>query len=381
MGMNVSPSLRFLRNHIYNRFLNPKIKKPTFAYITIEAVCNSKCGYCDMWKTKKGNQPSTEEWKRIIDDIRGLGVVTLTFSGGEPFINKDIFELASYARSIGLATMVVTNLSLFKEDDIPKISESFDFFGTSIDSSRSEVYKETRGVDWLEKNKNNIKKITSGLAELKSSTAVCAMVTVSNRNADHMHETLHMVFDELNMDAISFNLLDPQGGIDASQFVPSQEQIENYKRIILDHKPCYPIMNSARYLQETGKFDYECNPWKCIQINHEGILMSPCLFINGGKFNLRENRLSDIWKKEDTQAIYEKFSACNKCNLGCVAEAAWSTYDMGFIVNESLRGIILPTLKRIKLRNQGIIKKMKCDFTYKTEPQNNPIDVLQAVLS
>src|SRR3989338_1581158 len=153
MGMNVSPSLRFLRNHIYNRFLNPKIKKPTFAYITIEAVCNSKCGYCDMWKTKKGNQPSTEEWKRIIDDIRGLGVVTLTFSGGEQFINKDIFELASYARSIRLATMVVTNLSLFKEDDIPKISESFDFFGTSIDSSRSEVYKETRGVDWLEKNK------------------------------------------------------------------------------------------------------------------------------------------------------------------------------------------------------------------------------------
>src|SRR3989344_1357757 len=366
--MGISSSVRFLHNHTYNRLLNPKIKKPTFAYIAIETVCNSRCGYCDMWKTKKGNQPNKEEWKRIIDDIHELGAVTLTFSGGEPFINKDLFELAKYAKSIGLVTMVVTNLSLFKEDNIPKIAESFDFFSTSIDSSRADVYSETRGVDWLEKNKINIKKITSGLAKLKAGTAVCAMVTISNRNADHMHEILHMVFDELNMDTISFNLLDPQGGVDARRFEPTTEQIENYKKVILDHKSYYPIMNSARYLQETGNFDYKCNPWKCIQIDHEGILVSPCLFINGGRFDLRKTRLSDAWKNEDMQVIYEKYSSCNKCNLGCVAEAAWSTYDMGFNINENLRGMILPTIRRIKMRNKGVTKKMKCDFTYKTEP-------------
>ena len=79
--------------------------------------------------------------------------MTLAFSGGEPFIRKDLFELASYAKSRGLITMVVTNLSFFKESHVEKIAESFDFFGISIDSTRPEIYKEIRGVDWLERIK------------------------------------------------------------------------------------------------------------------------------------------------------------------------------------------------------------------------------------
>ena len=85
-------------NHLQNRFLD-SAKRPTYAYIIIETICNSKCNYCDMWETKKGNQPNIEEWKKIIDDIRTIGVMSLTFSGGEPFLNKDLFELAGYAKA------------------------------------------------------------------------------------------------------------------------------------------------------------------------------------------------------------------------------------------------------------------------------------------
>jgi MoaA/NifB/PqqE/SkfB family radical SAM enzyme len=172
---SIANSLRFMRNHFQNRLLESS-KRPTHAYITIEAICNSKCNYCNMWEMKRGNQPTTEEWKRIIDDIRAVGAISLTFSGGEPFLNKDLFELAAYARSKGLYTMVITNLSLFRDIWIRKIAESFDFFGTSIDSTKAEVYLEIRGVNWLEHNKQSIRKITAGLASMKAKTAVCAMV-------------------------------------------------------------------------------------------------------------------------------------------------------------------------------------------------------------
>ena len=122
-------------------------RRPTYAYITITSLCNSRCRYCDSWKNNGESEPDTDEWKKIIDELVKLGIVTLTFSGGEPFIRKDLFELASYAKSRGLITMVVTNLSLFKEAHIQKIAESFDFFGISIDSTRPEIYKEIRGVD------------------------------------------------------------------------------------------------------------------------------------------------------------------------------------------------------------------------------------------
>jgi MoaA/NifB/PqqE/SkfB family radical SAM enzyme len=310
-----------------------------------------------MWQTKKGDQPSTGEWKQIIDDIRELGVVSLTFSGGEPFLNKDLFELAEYAKSKGLVTMVITNLSLFREEWIEKIPKSFDFFGISIDSTKPEVYAEIRGVNWLEKNMKNIHKIMGGFAKQKAKTTVCGMVTVSNRNAYEVHDILHMVFDDLKMDSVSFNLLDPQGSKTAKFYAPDKEQIEFYTQVILSHKKQYPIANSARYIRQSGNFDYKCNPWKSIQIDHEGKLMVPCLLLMVQKFNLRENRLLDIWGQKSTQEIYEQYSSCKICNLGCVIESAWSTYNLSFIINEILRGTVLPTLKRVKARNKTGVKK------------------------
>ncbi|MCX6803823.1 MAG: radical SAM protein [Candidatus Diapherotrites archaeon] len=358
--------MRFMRNHLVNknRFLSRKAKYPSYAFITIESICNSRCNYCDMWKTKKGNQPSTQEWKKIIDDIRALGVVSLTFSGGEPFLNKGLFELAEYAKSKGLVTMVVTNLSLFKKDWLEKISKSFDFFGVSIDSTKPKVYKELRGVNWLVKNKKNIHKIMESLAKQKAKTSVCAMVTVSSKNANELHDILHMVFDDLKMDGISFNLLDAQGSKTAKYFKPNENQIKFYKQVILDHKKNYPIANSTRFISQAGSFDYKCNPWKSIQIDHEGYLVTPCLLLGTKKINLRKNGLKDVWNQKSTQEVYEKYSACKTCNLGCVIESAWATYDLPFTINEILRGTVLPTLKRVNARNEGKIKKKKCSFTY-----------------
>lgn len=282
------------------------------------------------------SEPDTDEWKRIIDELVNLGVVTLTFSGGEPFIRKDLFELASYAKSRGLITMVVSNMSLFKESHIEKIAESFDFFGISIDSTQSEIYQEIRGRDWLERIKENVHKLMVGLTELKSDVQVCGMVTISNRNAFEMHDVLHMIFDNLGMDTISFNLLDPNGSATAKELTPTQEQIEYIKTVISDHKSAYPISNSTRFLNQIGNFDYQCNPWKCVQINEKGFLLSPCLFISarpdifpdGRKTDLCKNKLSDVWRKG--QKIYSQYADCKLCNLGCVAESAWSTYDLKF---------------------------------------------------
>jgi|HubBroStandDraft_1064217.scaffolds.fasta_scaffold75311_1 MoaA/NifB/PqqE/SkfB family radical SAM enzyme len=359
-----NPALRFLRNHVRNRLVSSGAKTPSYGYITLETVCNSRCNYCNMWETKKGNQPTTQEWKTIIDDIAALGTVTLTFSGGEPFLNRDLFELAGYARAQGLVTMVVTNLSKFQSDWVEKVDQNFDFFGTSIDSTRPEVYLATRGVDWLERNQRSIRTLMTGLAERKSKTTVCAMVTVSNRNAYEIHEIQHMVFDDLGMDAISFNLLDPQGSPTARWYVPTPEQVDYYRRVVLDHKNQFPISNSRRYLEQAGKFDYQCNPWKSIQIDHEGTLIAPCLFIKGGRYNLRQSRLRDVWNLASTQAIYEQYATCKTCNLGCVVESSWSTTDLAFTLNESVRSMVLPALLRVRARNRGTVVRKPCAFTY-----------------
>ena len=122
------------------------------------------------------------------------------------------------------------------------------------------------------------------------------------------------------------------------------------------------ISNSTRFISQAGSFDYACNPWKSIQINNEGYLMAPCLLINSKKINLRKNRLSIVWAKKSIQGIYEKYSFCKSCKLGCVIESAWATYDLNFIFNEMLLGVIKPTLGRVKVRNKKKINKKECSF-------------------
>ena len=354
--MNNLSGVRFFRNHLSNR-MSGAVKRPTYAYITLTALCNSRCRYCDTWKNIPESEPDTGEWKGIIDELVQLGVVTLTFSGGEPFIRKDLFELASYAKSQGLVTMVVTNMSLFEEQHIKKIAECFDFFGISIDSTKPLIYQEIRGRDWLERIKGNVRTLMAGVSELKADVQVCGMVTISNKNAGEMHELLHMIFDDLGMDTISFNVLDPNGSPTAKELTLAPEQTASVKTVISDHKASYPISNSARFLDQLGHFDYHCNPWKCVQINEKGFLLSPCLFISskpdtfpdGRKTDLRKNKLSDVWRAE--QKIYARYADCNLCNLGCVAESAWSTYDLPFVIHDSFFGMILPTMKRIHERN------------------------------
>jgi MoaA/NifB/PqqE/SkfB family radical SAM enzyme len=356
--MKKSAGVSFFRNHVSNRVFR-SVKRPTYAYIAITSQCNSRCTYCDMWKNSTENGPDTDQWKKIIDELVRLGVVTLTISGGEPFIHRDLFELASYAQSRGLITMVVTNLSLFKESHIEKIAESVDFFGISIDSTRPEIYKAVRGVDWLERIKDNVHTLMAGLTECKADVQVCGMVTITNKNACELHDVIHLIFDDLGMDTVSFNVLDPNGGATARELAPTSDQIEYCKKVISAHKSRYPISNSARFISQMRDFDYRCNPWKSVQIDEKGCLLSPCLFSSTrpGLFpdaretDLCTTNLSDAWKEQ--QKIYSRYADCKLCSLGCVAESAWSTYDLRFVITDSFFGSIYPTMKRIGERNGG----------------------------
>jgi len=356
--MKRTAGVGFIRNHISNRVFE-SVKRPTYAYIAITSLCNSRCSYCDAWKNRPESGPETDQWKEIIDDLVALGVVTLTFSGGEPFLHNDLLELASYARSRGLVTMVVTNLSLFKESHIEKIAESVDFLGISLDSTRAEVYQAVRGVDWLERIKENVRTLMAGLTELKADVQVCGMVTITNKNAWELHDVIHMIFDDLGMDTVSFNVLDPNGGATARELAPTPEQIDHCKKVISAHKSRYPISNSARFIARMGALEYRCNPWKSVQIDEKGRLQSPCLFgssrpdlfPDARETDLCTTSLSDAWRED--QAIYSRYAGCKLCSLGCVVESAWSTYDLKFVIADSFFGSIYPTMRRIGERNGG----------------------------
>lgn len=62
--------------------------------------CNQKCIHCYAAGQEHSEEEelSTEDWKKILDKCREAGIPQVTFTGGEPTMREDLFELISYAR-------------------------------------------------------------------------------------------------------------------------------------------------------------------------------------------------------------------------------------------------------------------------------------------
>ncbi len=73
--------------------------------------CPLACAYCsnpvDM--VAYGDELTTAEWRRVLDEAHELGVLQLHLSGGEPLLRRDIVELAGAARDLGMYTNLVTS--------------------------------------------------------------------------------------------------------------------------------------------------------------------------------------------------------------------------------------------------------------------------------
>ncbi len=69
------------------------------------AGCNLECVHCrrlDVSHELMKSDMSTAEGKVLIDQVASVGQPVLVFSGGEPLMRPDIFELAAHAKGKGL---------------------------------------------------------------------------------------------------------------------------------------------------------------------------------------------------------------------------------------------------------------------------------------
>ena len=86
-------------------------ERPTTLLAELTHRCPLHCPYCSnpLEMVRAQGELSTEDWKRVFTQARELGVLQLGLSGGEPMVRKDLEELATHARSLGLYTTLVTS--------------------------------------------------------------------------------------------------------------------------------------------------------------------------------------------------------------------------------------------------------------------------------
>ena len=174
-----------MNNLINNKFKNLKFTADGSDRAFVEAekiktlwfntgtLCNIECKNCYIESSPKNDRLvylTFDEVKNFIDEAieKNLGTQEIGFTGGEPFMNKDIIKMIEYSLSKGLKTLVLSNAMkpmLNRVEEIKKVNHKNLTIRVSIDHYEKSKHEEIRGkntydimmkgLKWLDENDFN----------------------------------------------------------------------------------------------------------------------------------------------------------------------------------------------------------------------------------
>jgi len=93
---------------------------PVIAGLEVTYSCNLSCKHCYV-VGGNARELDLNEYYKLIDDLFDLGTFCIVFTGGEPLLRKDFFDIAGYAKRKGFLIVLFTNGTLIDEETADKI--------------------------------------------------------------------------------------------------------------------------------------------------------------------------------------------------------------------------------------------------------------------
>jgi sulfatase maturation enzyme AslB (radical SAM superfamily) len=170
--------------------------------------CNLRCKHCYEDAGFHRPELTTDQAFTTIDKlskIANIGLPALSFSGGEPLIRKDFFEVAAYAKKKIPYISIATNGTLLTKDNVKKLKEvDVDYVEISLDGASKEVHDSFRRVPGcFEKTMKGIRNCVD------ENLDTCIAATAHKENLDEIPKIIELA-QELGARFMHFNYVPPE---------------------------------------------------------------------------------------------------------------------------------------------------------------------------
>lgn len=314
--------------------------------------CNLKCKHCfSSSGAAASNELTTDEIRKGLDSFERNKVFQINFTGGEPLLRNDFFEILDYATAKKIAIDFSTNGFLIDQTTVDRLKDTNIFnIQISLDGI-GELHDRFRGVDGL------YRKILDGIEILKrSGFNVVISTTINKTNLRQLGDIIDKA-QELGVSVFKTTLFIPigRGKANENELQLSRDDVRSIAYILKEKRAligdrlqiqmdsCYPWLLEENRPEETiwKNRNVGCSAGSStLFITAEG-KVAPCPFLRHMTIgNLRSEDLKTIWNSDALECFRtikpeDLKGRCHNCEFlgsecygGCRAAAFAESGDM-----------------------------------------------------
>jgi len=330
-------------------YFNRRVSFPFRIICEVTYRCNAHCMHCYAPTPHPYTltELTLEEWKQIFKDMSDLGAFRVIFTGGEPLLREDLFEMIRFCHELGLLTFLETNGSLIDRKSAQKLVDAgINIVNISINRSTADQYDVFSGYKGL------FNKAVNALEMLKAYGVETAVFTTVNKVNIREIPDIIDIAAAVHADRIAFVHISPAGRAETNMdLYPSpQEYIEVLKKIYEKDSEYpdliikYPNLPAFYFHESIGLEAYEsvktsegylelCTAGITSYVIDPAGNIKPCTVTEKNTIgNIKKDSLKDIWLTSPLlehlrNAEKEEEAPCNDCEFKTICVAGHRCLD------------------------------------------------------
>lgn len=233
----------WLGSQVSEKLLPSKIR-PLAAHVKLTENCQARCISCDYWKTRWHDAIDTARAVDLVNQISALGIRSVRFTGGEPLLRRDFFQILKAANTRPLKQIIVQTNGLLLKKLHKEINESpITKIAVSIDGLK-DTNDQIRGIDgYFELGMQGI--------QLLRNKEVAVSVTLNRISAaelERLAEAARAVGAKVEINILSRSLYFLKDA-DLASMWPERNDVAQIERFLRDtlKRPAYEVEYVTKY--------------------------------------------------------------------------------------------------------------------------------------